>query len=68
MVGYLIRGQLISLRIKTDGALPLLSILSLVSSAPSSRHVHGLTLTTHPFLSGIPSAGSQGFSVDPVSS
>ena len=50
MVVYLIRGQLIYLRIKTDGALPLPPIPSLVSSAPSSCRVHGAALCI-PYLS-----------------
>lgn len=44
MAIYLIRGQLISSGNKTDRALPLPSILSPVSSAPSSCRVHGPTL------------------------
>ena len=60
MVVYLIRGQLNSSRNKTDGALPLPPILSVVSSTPSSCHDHGATLATPSLSIWNPSDGVSG--------
>ena len=68
MVVYLIRGQLIYSGNKTDRALPLPPILSVVSSVPSSCHDHGLTLATPSLSLWNPLSAPQRFPVDPISS